>query len=945
VSGPAQAGYRFLPWVRRGAAAQVTTVDVPASGGVRVSMPVAVQFNHLADLSGSTTLELHGPGDVTGFDGRMVSRLSPPAQTLDAETNYFPAIEFDQVDLPWRYTPRKEDGDGRVRPWLCLLTFRESELGAFMPSGVDRPLESVTVRPGAPLPSSDQLWAWAHVQISGIDATSTTDAVRLHPERCLARLLSPRRLDARTTYWSLLVPAFEVGRRAGLRMPLTGATATLAAAWSTTTVGPAGLELPIYHRWRFGTGAGGDFESLARRLTPRTLPITAGTRGLDVSEPGGGLPAAAATPLRLGGALKRPTLSGEPPLPSPTSTFVTALATLVNTPATVLESGGTPVVAPPLYGGWHARRPKLVPASTPPWFHALNGDPRSRIAAALGTEVVQRAQHDLMASAWDQVAGIREANAQLRMAQVARAAGERLWRRHIKAAPVEDVLVLTAAVQGQVRPATRTVRNLVDHSPPHAALLSAPMRRLMRPLGPLGRRQARADRTSTPFIGRVNDGTYVDAVRPTRPALHPDVPTVSWLETAIGQALPTAAQVASAGPLDKGLVWDPLDGEPPKAWPQGPDKNHDSPSVGAFRAAASALLGRAGTTAPGATVRRLDLPALRAAVETAIDPRLAIPAGFGPRLVTAAGFSWSPNDPIEPVMAHPVFPQPMYKPLAELSPDWMLPGLFEIPADTATLAETNPAFIEAYMVGLNHEMSRELLWNEYPSDQRGSYFRQFWDPAGLVALPVPDAAKDIVPIHTWQGGLGTHSPRPTSSDLVLVVRGELLRRYPNTLVYAQRAQKADSKYSLVAGAALQPVFAGRLRPDVAFFGFALKPAEVRGSDTELDPGWFFVFQEQPGEPRFGLDVADYKSIVPPPAAWGDVAWSHLAPTEAALSALHYLDLGVTVPALRSLEVANGAGWHLAPAGAGLPYARGADQAVITCQQPVRVALHAAQLLA
>jgi len=44
-----------LPWVRRGAAAQVTTVDVPASGGVRVSMPVAVQFNHLADLSGACT--------------------------------------------------------------------------------------------------------------------------------------------------------------------------------------------------------------------------------------------------------------------------------------------------------------------------------------------------------------------------------------------------------------------------------------------------------------------------------------------------------------------------------------------------------------------------------------------------------------------------------------------------------------------------------------------------------------------------------------------------------------------------------------------------------------------------------------------------------------------------------------------------------------------------
>ena len=33
------------------------------------------------------------------------------------------------------------------------------------------------------------------------------------------------------------------------------------------------------------------------------------------------------------------------------------------------------------------------------------------------------------------------------------------------------------------------------------------------------------------------------------------------------------------------------------------------------------------------------------------------------------------------------------------------------------------------MVGLNHEFARELLWREYPTDQRGSYFRQFWDVA------------------------------------------------------------------------------------------------------------------------------------------------------------------------------------------------------------------------
>ena len=46
--------------------------------------------------------------------------------------------------------------------------------------------------------------------------------------------------------------------------------------------------------------------------------------------------------------------------------------------------------------------------------------------------------------------------------------------------------------------------------------------------------------------------------------------------------------------------------------------------------------------------------------------------------------------------------------------------------------ETNPRFIESYMVGLNHEMARELLWREYPTDQRGTCFRQFWDLSAVV---------------------------------------------------------------------------------------------------------------------------------------------------------------------------------------------------------------------
>ena len=82
-------------------------------------------------------------------------------------------------------------------------------------------------------------------------------------------------------------------------------------------------------------------------------------------------------------------------------------------------------------------------------------------------------------------------------------------------------------------------------------------------------------------------------------------------------------------------------------------------------------------------------------------------------------------------MAYPGIDLPMYEPLKAISAELFLPNINLIEQNSITLLETNQKFIEAYMVGLNHEFARELLWREYPTDQRGSYFRQFWDVARL----------------------------------------------------------------------------------------------------------------------------------------------------------------------------------------------------------------------
>ncbi len=49
-------------------------------------------------------------------------------------------------------------------------------------------------------------------------------------------------------------------------------------------------------------------------------------------------------------------------------------------------------------------------------------------------------------------------------------------------------------------------------------------------------------------------------------------------------------------------------------------------------------------------------------------------------------------------------------------------------------------FSESNMVGLNHEMARELLWSEFPTDQRSTSFRQFWDTSESNPDPTPKEA-------------------------------------------------------------------------------------------------------------------------------------------------------------------------------------------------------------
>lgn len=278
---------------------------------------------------------------------------------------------------------------------------------------------------------------------------------------------------------------------------------------------------------------------------------------------------------------------------------------------------------------------------------------------------------------------------------------------------------------------------------------------------------------------------------------------------------------------------------------------------------------------------------------------------------------------VEP-MAYPVIDQPMYEPLKNLSAEYFLPNINLIEHNSITLLQTNQRFIESYMVGLNHEFARELLWREYPTDQRGSTFRQFWDVRSVFNAnnlndeDLKESLRDIPPLHKWSltSKLGDHDNREQGRDneeeLVLVIRGELLKRYPNAVIYAHRAcwqRKAASpadanltpceksgaidntverRFAPLTAAeeenpprakVLTPLYEAKVDPDIYFFGFDLTVEQAKdgtGENPGDDPGWFFVIKERPGEPRFGLDSEQSPTI----QVWNDLSWPLIQPAPA-----------------------------------------------------------------
>ena len=274
---------------------------------------------------------------------------------------------------------------------------------------------------------------------------------------------------------------------------------------------------------------------------------------------------------------------------------------------------------------------------------------------------------------------------------------------------------------------------------------------------------------------------------------------------------------------------------------------HGAAAAEAVRGALETVIG----TVPALTKPKLipfDLGTDVQSPLTAIGHAISPASSFRNRLqamVVVPGRLPNGLDAFDPVRAAPDFQVALATLLSTSGPEAFVPRDIELPAESISALQTNPRWEAAAMVGANHEINAELIWRTYPTDGRGTSLQRFWP------WLQPDR-NDIEAIASWNSpGSLSSKLGGGKSNVVIAIRGELLRRYPNTLIFAWKADGPETLRRITDTTPRSDVirdaqFRQSVAPDLTLAGFDLTKEQFR-------EGWFLILQEPISESRFGLD--------------------------------------------------------------------------------------------
>ena len=190
----------------------------------------------------TTPFTLMAAADIAGLKPGAVKHMAPAPSARDAETTKYVHIDLWETDLPWRYTPKLNQGDQQLRPWMVLLVGTAEEIQ--VAGGIANVQDSVLL-----VHNLTDSYFWAHTQDDGSKREDGSSII-------ISRIVLPCKLDSQSSYVAVLVPAFNENGE-DLWQPAGGGV--------QRNLGKKGF-IPALHSWAFGTADAGDFETLATAL-------------------------------------------------------------------------------------------------------------------------------------------------------------------------------------------------------------------------------------------------------------------------------------------------------------------------------------------------------------------------------------------------------------------------------------------------------------------------------------------------------------------------------------------------------------------------------------------------------------------------------------------------------------------------------------------------------